>query len=193
MTQPVNWDALLARLAGRVGEETPPTITEVDKSMIRAFAAATGASSRVYTDEAYARGTRYGSLIAPPAFVSTFVVLGFFVLIRNNRAAFIFCGMLIALGGILTGLSNGLLQQGKIKVRQVVGQLLEAGGEGGEPGQPGLAAQQFAEFADAPDVHVAGVRGHLRQPGRRCGGGLGFHLRQLGGRHQGCRAIGLVH
>ncbi len=74
MAQPVNWDALLARLAARVGEETPPTITEVDKSMIRAFADATGASSRVYTDEAYARGTRYGSLIAPPAFVSTFVI-----------------------------------------------------------------------------------------------------------------------
>ena len=46
--------------------------------------------------------------------VAVIVVLGFFVLIRNNRAAFIFCGMLIALGGILTGLSNGLLQQGKI-------------------------------------------------------------------------------
>ena len=74
MAQSVNWDELLAQLAARAGEETRPTVTEIDKSMIRAFAAATGASSRLYTDEAYARSTRYGNLIAPPAFMSTFVV-----------------------------------------------------------------------------------------------------------------------
>jgi acyl dehydratase len=74
MTQSLNWDELLAHLKAKIGAQTPPTVTEIDKSTIRAFAAATGASSRLYTDEAYARSTRYGSLIAPPAFVSTFVV-----------------------------------------------------------------------------------------------------------------------
>ena len=69
----LDWGALLARLAARVGAETAPTRTEIDKSMIRAFAHATGASSRLYSDDEFARSTNLGGMIAPPAFVSTFV------------------------------------------------------------------------------------------------------------------------
>ena len=46
--------------------------------------------------------------------VAVIATLGLFVLIRSNRGAVIACGVLIALGGILTGLSTGLLQHGKI-------------------------------------------------------------------------------
>lgn len=46
--------------------------------------------------------------------VAVIAMLGLFVLIRSNRGAFIACGALIALGGVVAGLSTGLLQQGKI-------------------------------------------------------------------------------
>lgn len=70
----LDWEALLARLAQRVGSQTTPTETEVEKGMIRRFAAAIGATSPLYHDEAFARASRYGALIAPPTFASTFVV-----------------------------------------------------------------------------------------------------------------------
>ena len=46
--------------------------------------------------------------------VTVIATLGLFALIRSNRGALIACGVLIALGGMLAGLSTGLLQQGKI-------------------------------------------------------------------------------
>jgi hypothetical protein len=46
--------------------------------------------------------------------VAVIAVLALFVLIRSNRKAVIVCGVLIALGGILAGLSTGLLQNGTI-------------------------------------------------------------------------------
>ncbi len=46
--------------------------------------------------------------------VGVIVLLSFFVLIRNNRRALLACGILIALGGMVAGLSTGLLQQGRI-------------------------------------------------------------------------------
>jgi hypothetical protein len=45
--------------------------------------------------------------------VAVIAMLGFFVFIRSNRGAFIACAVLIALGGVVAGLSTGLLQQGK--------------------------------------------------------------------------------
>jgi len=46
--------------------------------------------------------------------VAVIATLGLFALIRSNRGALITCGVLIALGGMLAGLSTGLLQQGKV-------------------------------------------------------------------------------
>jgi acyl dehydratase len=69
----LDWEDLLARLESEVGKETEPTFVEVEKSMIRAFARATGATSRLYFDEDYARRSRFRGIIAPPAFVSTFI------------------------------------------------------------------------------------------------------------------------
>ena len=64
---------LLATLNARRGVETPPTVTEVDRSMIRRFCVATGNLHPLYLDEAYARGTRFGGIIAPPTFVAAFI------------------------------------------------------------------------------------------------------------------------
>jgi acyl dehydratase len=73
-SRPVDLQALVARLKARVGHETRATVTEVDKSMIRRFALAIGESSPLYLDAAYASRTRFGGLVAPPTFVSTFIV-----------------------------------------------------------------------------------------------------------------------
>lgn len=70
----LDWDALLEQLNRRVGLETSASVTEIDRSMIRRFAAAIGAASQLYFDDDFARTTQFGGMIAPPAFVSTFVV-----------------------------------------------------------------------------------------------------------------------
>jgi acyl dehydratase len=70
---PTDWDRLLALVQARSGVETTPTVTEIEKSMISSFAVAIGASSPLHYDETFARSTYYGGIIAPPAFVSTFV------------------------------------------------------------------------------------------------------------------------
>jgi hypothetical protein len=46
--------------------------------------------------------------------VAVIAMLGLFVLIRSNRGALMACASLIALGGVLAGLSTGLLQHGHI-------------------------------------------------------------------------------
>jgi acyl dehydratase len=71
---PLDWDALVEQLNRRIGLETSPSVTEIDPSMIRRFAAAIGSTSQLYFNEDFARTTQYGGMIAPPAFVSTFVV-----------------------------------------------------------------------------------------------------------------------
>ncbi len=70
----LDWDSMVARLQGRIGYETSPSVTEIEKGMVRRFASAIGATSALYFDEEYAGATHFGGLIAPPAFVSTFVV-----------------------------------------------------------------------------------------------------------------------
>lgn len=53
-------------------------------------------------------------LIETKVGVAVIALLGGFILIRDNRRAFIACGILITVGGILAGLSTSLLQHGKI-------------------------------------------------------------------------------
>lgn len=66
-------EELLETLNRRVGVETAPVVTEVDRSMIRRFAVAIGDDDPLYVDEAYARSTRFGGIVAPPTFVAAFV------------------------------------------------------------------------------------------------------------------------
>lgn len=52
-----------------IGIESPPVTMEVEKGAIIRFAQAIGDNNPVYTDEAAARKSRYGGLIAPPTFL----------------------------------------------------------------------------------------------------------------------------
>ena len=64
-----------------IGLEGPPVTTEVEKGAIIKFAQAIGDDNPVFNDEAAARESRYGGLIAPPTFLrsvtSSRVVLPF--------------------------------------------------------------------------------------------------------------------
>ena len=52
-----------------IGRESAAKTVEVEKGAIIKFAEAIGDDNPVYCDEAAARGTRYGGLIAPPTFL----------------------------------------------------------------------------------------------------------------------------
>ena len=52
-----------------IGLEGPPATLEVEKGAILRFAEAIGDPNPLYTDEAAARQTRYGGLVAPPTFL----------------------------------------------------------------------------------------------------------------------------
>jgi acyl dehydratase len=52
-----------------LGKETPPMVLEVEKGNIRRWAEAVGDFNPLWTDEEYARKSRYGHIIAPPTFL----------------------------------------------------------------------------------------------------------------------------
>ena len=52
-----------------VGVESAPVTLEVEKGAIMRFAEAIGDPNPVYTDEAAARKSQFGSLVAPPTFL----------------------------------------------------------------------------------------------------------------------------
>jgi acyl dehydratase len=52
-----------------VGVESEPHMWEVEKGHIRRHAEAVGDPNPLWRDEAYARKTRYGGIIAPPLFL----------------------------------------------------------------------------------------------------------------------------
>ena len=56
-------------LGNMVGVEAEPEVFEVEKGHIRRFAEAVGDPNPLWRDEAYARKSRYGSIIAPPMFL----------------------------------------------------------------------------------------------------------------------------
>ena len=64
---------ILERLSARAGTTTAATTTEVDRSMIRRFARAVGEDNPLHHDEAFARASRFGTLVAPPTFVAAFI------------------------------------------------------------------------------------------------------------------------
>ena len=66
-------DEIVATLRGRIGRRSPPITLEVEKGAIRDFARAIGDEDPLSLDEDYARASRFGALVAPPAFVSRLV------------------------------------------------------------------------------------------------------------------------
>ena len=55
-----------------IGKTTSTSRMEVEKGHIRRFALAIGDDNRLYHDEGYAKKSRYGGVIAPPTFPTTF-------------------------------------------------------------------------------------------------------------------------
>ena len=56
-----------------IGAESEPKLLEVEKGAIIKFAEAIGDDNPVYSDEAAARASQYGGLIAPPTFLRSAV------------------------------------------------------------------------------------------------------------------------
>ena len=52
-----------------IGLESPPATTEIEKGAIIKFAQAIGDENPIFNDEAEARSSKYGGLIAPPTFL----------------------------------------------------------------------------------------------------------------------------
>ena len=63
------WTAVTAEMTGKVVEERKPWITSVTEDAICHFAQGTDDDNPLWTNTAYARNTRHGKLVAPPAFV----------------------------------------------------------------------------------------------------------------------------
>lgn len=60
------------RLRRRIGNEAPPVLRRIEPGALIKFAKAIGETNPLYLDEAYAKTTRFGALIAAPTYVSTF-------------------------------------------------------------------------------------------------------------------------
>jgi len=57
-------------MKAEIGKPHPPRSIRAEASQIRRFAKSLEDPNRIYYDEAYARTTRYGGVIAPPIFLS---------------------------------------------------------------------------------------------------------------------------
>ena len=60
---------LSEEMKNMLGVEIGPQVHEIEKGMIRKYAAAIEAPNPLWRDEEYARKTPYGALIAPPTFL----------------------------------------------------------------------------------------------------------------------------
>lgn len=69
-------EAHLARLRERIGLEGPPVSKLMEQGALINFAKAVGETNPLYIDEAYARASRFGAIIAAPTYVSTFAQVG---------------------------------------------------------------------------------------------------------------------
>jgi acyl dehydratase len=65
-------DACVERLRARIGMERGPVTRTVEAGALIKFARSIGETNPLYLDEAYARTTRFGGLIAAPTYVSCF-------------------------------------------------------------------------------------------------------------------------
>jgi len=57
-------------LKKHLGEEGPPQVEEIERGAIAKFARAIGETNPLYFDPEYAKKTRFGSIVAPPTFIS---------------------------------------------------------------------------------------------------------------------------
>ena len=62
-------DSILTdEMKAKIGMMTEPVVYEVERGAIRRFARAVGEKNPLYTDEEFAKTTRYGGVVAPPGF-----------------------------------------------------------------------------------------------------------------------------
>ena len=62
---------MVVRAERAIGRTGPGVVYTIDASQIKAFAAAIGDDSRLYSDQDFARRTRWAGIIAPPTFLTT--------------------------------------------------------------------------------------------------------------------------
>ncbi len=60
-------------MRGAIGVESVPVTQEIEKGAIIRFAQAIGDPNPLFTDEAAARRSRYGGIIAPPTFLRSII------------------------------------------------------------------------------------------------------------------------
>lgn len=77
-----------------IGKETAPVTWEVEKGWIKRFAEAIDDPNPLWTDEKFARKTRYGGIIAPPTFPTA---------LRNEEALKVFFELDIPQKRVLNG------------------------------------------------------------------------------------------
>ncbi len=58
-------------MRSKIGIESTPEVHEIEKGMIRRFVLAVDDPNPLWQDEEYARKSKYGGIIAPPAFILT--------------------------------------------------------------------------------------------------------------------------
>ncbi len=61
------------RLKRKIGHQSGPDVQYVEAGAIAKFARAIGETNPLYFDDAYARTTRFGGIIAPPTYASRFI------------------------------------------------------------------------------------------------------------------------
>ena len=62
---------VIERWRSLVGESSAPVANLIERGAVRKFAEAIGDPNPLYVDEAVAKGSRYGGLVAPPTFPRT--------------------------------------------------------------------------------------------------------------------------
>ena len=72
MTETRDLSALVEKIRKRIGISNGPVVRRIEAGALIKFAKATGETNRLFLDEDYARSTRFGGLIAPPTYLSTF-------------------------------------------------------------------------------------------------------------------------
>jgi hypothetical protein len=61
------------RLRRKIGHQSGPHVQVVEAGAIAKYARAIGATNPLFFDDAYARTTRFGGIIAPPTYASCFI------------------------------------------------------------------------------------------------------------------------
>ena len=64
--------AIPDEIKAMIGKETEPVVTAVEKGAMIQLAMAVDDPNSLWQDEKYARGTRYGGIVAHPAYINVF-------------------------------------------------------------------------------------------------------------------------